>query len=150
MVFHYCSLFTDLPQSSLAAVGDIGVFSWPALNEAFWMARVFWCWSLSLAFFSLSNSAVYQLVDMAPGLEEQWVSERQLRAFLPLFVTPISRQPLPDTEKPQYRPRWTMIWVWQCTVVLMNWSWICFYAGFLLYVLSPIIPDQDPPSRQKV
>jgi hypothetical protein len=60
-------------------------------------------------------------------------------------VSLLHNQQAPGTRA---RPRWTMGWVWQCPVMMSSWSWVLFYAGLVLHILTPVIPRQPRSKSQ--
>ena len=126
----------------MSAAAHISVFSWDGVTEAFWVAKVLWYWGICFAFFSLVNSTITELLDLIPATNDTIADAGDRSAVLPLIVSiRTSKNPgasLPSFE--QCRPSWLMVYVWQCPVMLMSWSWVCFFAGFILYILTPAIP----------
>lgn len=130
------------------------MFSWPSITESFWVARVFLYWSLSFSIFSLISSTIDQLLEWVPTPGDDTLSERDCEAALSLLICPRALFAASGTDLAQdlklYRPKWSMVYVWQCPVMLMSWSWILFYTGFLLSILTPVIPDASQPHETQV
>jgi hypothetical protein len=112
--------------------------------DSFWVARVFLYWSLSFSFFSLISSTIDQLLEFIPAPDDETVAEKDHAAILSLLVHPkaLTSEPSSESLPNVYRPKWLMVYVWQCPAMLMSWSWVLFYAGFILYILTPVIPHE--------
>lgn len=88
------------------------------------------------------NSTISELLDLVPATNDTDADADDRSSVLPLVVSIRSNQSsgasLPSFE--ECRPSWLMVYVWQCPVMLMSWSWGSFFAGFILYILTPAIP----------
>jgi len=113
------------------------------MEHAFWLAKVLWYWSLSLSIFSLISSTIDQLLEWLPSEQQEDMSEDRRKAVLGLLVEQ-------HRGELNLSPRWVMVWVWQCPVMLMSWSWVFFYGGLLLHILTPVLPSQGAPSQGRV
>ena len=75
-----------------------------------------------------------------------------VRRFLPLILTEVRRRRRPDGSRTgadpldgdgdsigEWRPRWKMVFIWQCPSMFLSYS-VCFYlAGLTLFVCTPLI-----------
>ena len=73
------------------------------------------------------------------------VYESDHAAILSLFVHTKASNPGLESESSSktHKPNLMMVYVWQCPVMLMSWSWVFFYAGFILHILTPVIPPKE-------
>jgi hypothetical protein len=120
-----------------------------------------WHWSLILSIFALISSAHQRLLRHLPsdkscsgrlesGFQESFDDDK-IKLALNLFLSP----PLPPTgsnNKPPTPPTREissrMVWMWQCPVMLMNYSWVLFLVGYGLHVLKPVFePSQTHISK---
>lgn len=134
-----------LSQSTLSAIAAVGVFSWQGADTAFWVAKVFWYWGLIFSFFSLISSTIDQMLAWIPGAGNTNVCHDDRLAVMPLLSVPSTIRPTGGSvfSAEEYEPSWWMAYVWQCPTMLMNWSWVMFFAGFILYILTPVIPGNS-------
>jgi hypothetical protein len=102
----------------------VGVFSWPAAEKTFWVAKMLWHWSFASSVFSLISSAQLRLLDRIPSDLGSGNGQRFLGLFLTLGTT--------------HRASWKMTWVWQCPTMLMSYSWMLFLVGYAIHVLDPV------------
>ena len=51
-----------------------------------------------------------------------------------------NRVPVEDNEDlGQWKPRWKLIFIWQCPIMFMSYSVCSFIAGLTLFVCSPLV-----------
>ena len=144
-VFHFADC---APQSAILAAATIGAFSWNAVLDAYWLASAFWYSSLVLSIFGLllasQQTAVLQLLGKPPTQTLNRCEEKaDVGRFLPLILTKIRSL---DTESAndsysiqKWRPRWKMVFIWQCPIMFLSYSISCFLVGLTLLVCTPLI-----------
>ena len=85
------------------------------------------------------------LLDADVAYGEPGATKMDVSRFLPLMVT----------EEPQHliltemqrdgrsirkcRPRWKMVFIWQCPIMFMAYSVCLYLVGLLIYVCTPLI-----------
>ena len=72
--------------------------------------------------------------------------KEDVRHFLPLILREIRRRgSLTDSVRDEgdlvgeWRPRWKMVFIWQCPAMFMSYSVCFFLAGLTLFVCTPLI-----------
>ncbi|KAI2620766.1 hypothetical protein GGS26DRAFT_307639 [Hypomontagnella submonticulosa] len=126
--------------ATLSGAAVIGVFSWPMTEKTMWAAKMLWNWSLFLSSFSLISSAHQRLLRHLPKSEPEGMAfnDAKLQLALNLFLQP----PLDVTNlsvKPALRRISSrMLWIWQCPMMLMSYSWVLFLVGYALHLLTPV------------
>ena len=144
-------------QNAILAAATIGSFSWNAVVDAYWLASALWYSSLILSILGIllaaQQVAVLQLLGKPPtqadGADPS--DKADVRRFLPLILTEVRRQrprgsrtgadPSDCDGDPigEWRPRWKMVFIWQCPSMFLSYS-VCFYlAGLTLFVCTPLI-----------
>lgn len=143
--------------STFSAAAVIGIFSWPSVDNSFWLARTLWYWSLFLSIFALISASTGRLLAYLPDSPTSSHSDAQLRDLLGLMlvfprekparkgsITPAnaslgSRQ-VDRTPTKGVRSR-RKVFFWQNAMMLMSWSWVTLFVGLALHVLTPLIMD---------
>jgi len=128
----------------------IGSFSWTGIKDAYWLASAFWFSSLILSILGILLPAqqitVLRLLGKPSASSKHALNTtEEIRRFLPLFLTK-KEEPSPRTglypgsnELGEWRPRWKMVFTWQCPIMFMSYS-VCFFsAGLTIYVCTPLI-----------
>ena len=90
--------------------------------------------------------AVLQLLGKPPTQAERGYSEKEVvRRFLPLMLTEVRTRrsrtdSVPDSNSVgEWRPRWKMVFIWQCPTMFLSYSVCFFLAGLSLFVCTPLI-----------
>ena len=72
--------------------------------------------------------------------------KEDVRRFLPLILGEVrARGSLTDSVRDEgdwvgeWRPRWKMVFIWQCPAMFMSYSVCFFLAGLTLFVCTPLI-----------
>ena len=125
----------------MSAAAVIGVFSWPSAEKSFWLAKMFWHWSLIASFFSLISSAQQRLLrelpQQAPGaVVDDDRMQNLVQASLQLVLSSD-----PTHKKDAQPPSLQMIWVWQSPTMLMSYAWMLFFLGYALHILTPVFEE---------
>ncbi|KAG8531349.1 uncharacterized protein KY384_002978 [Bacidia gigantensis] len=135
---------------AILAAATIGSFSWNAVIDAYWLAAAFWYSSLILSILGILLSAqqitVFQLLGKPPNdLKDRDSTIKSIRRFLPLILSEVSpSRTYAETandlgEIGRWRPRWKMVFIWQCPVMFMSYSVSLFMAGLTIFVCTPLI-----------
>lgn len=136
--------------AAIVAGAVIGSFSWNAVSDSYWLASAFWYCSLVLSILALLTSAsqlsVLELLDVRQNEGKSTPSKLAIRRYLPLMLTelpPPRNRPFHDEGSVgQWRPRWKMVFTWQCSIMFLSYS-ICLYlAGLTIFVCTPLIRRQ--------
>lgn len=136
--------------AAIVAAAVIGSFSWNAVSDSYWLASAFWYCSLVLSILALLTSAqqlsVLEVLDVRQNAGKPTPSKLAIRRYLPLMLTELPRprsQPFYDEGSVgQWRPRWKMVFTWQCSIMFLSYS-ICFYlAGLTIFICTPLIRKQ--------
>ena len=141
---------STLSQSAILAAATIGSFSWSAITDAYWLAYALWYSSLVLSILGLllaaQQVAVLQLLGELPKHTDRGYREKaDVRRFLPLILTEVrtrgSRTGIvgDGDSVGQWRPRWKMVFIWQCPYMFLSYSVCFFLAGLTLFVCTPLI-----------
>lgn len=115
------------------AAAVIGGFSWNTIRDAYWLASAFWYISLVLSILGIMLSAQQVTVLQVLGrLPIQPGHDSHVRRFLPLIMTE-TQPPLLELKSLHvqdtlgiWKPRWKMIFIWQCPTMFMSYS-VCFF-----------------------
>ena len=140
----------SLFQSAILAGATIGSFSWNAVVDAYWLASAFWYSSLILSILGLllgaQQVAVLQLLGKPPTQRNGGLSEKaDVRRFLPLILTEVRPHgshidfACDSDSVGEWRPRWKMVFIWQCPSMFLAYSVCFFLAGLTLFVCTPLI-----------
>ncbi|KAI2617141.1 hypothetical protein GGR54DRAFT_641246 [Hypoxylon sp. NC1633] len=126
--------------ATLSGAAVIGVFSWPTTERTIWAAKLLWHWSLFLSTFSLIGSAHQRLLRHLPSLEKdsQEFDDSKIQLALNLFLQPPLSVANLNTKLEPRRISGRMLWIWQCPMMLMNYSWVLFLVGYALHLLTPV------------
>lgn len=94
---------------------------------------------------SAQQIAVLSILDNIPLKVDSPVAIDSIRRFLPILLTEIQSPPI-ETEAELsinrigiWRPKWKMIFLWQCPQMFMSYSVILFLAGLVVLVSTPLI-----------
>lgn len=140
--------------SAILAAATIGSFSWSAIVDAYWLASAFWYSSLILSILGILLAAqqitVLQLLGRPPTQTYDGFPEKaDVRRFLPLILSEVRphgtrTNAVCDSDSVgEWRPRWKMVFIWQCPVMFLSYS-ICFFlAGLTLFVCTPLIRGDE-------
>lgn len=140
----------QLFQSAILAAATIGSFSWSAIVDAYWLASAFWYSSLILSICGIllaaQQIAVLQLLGKPPTQTYSGFPEKaDVRRFLPLMLSEVrARGSRTDSvcdsnSVGEWKPRWKMVFVWQCPIMFLSYSVCLFLAGLTLFVCTPLI-----------
>ncbi|KAI1370823.1 hypothetical protein F4677DRAFT_437309 [Hypoxylon crocopeplum] len=131
--------------ATLSGAAVIGVFSWPTTEKTVWAAKLLWNWSLFLSTFSLISSAHQRLLRHLPRSEQdsQEYNDDKLQLALNLFLQPPVKVASLSAKPEARRISSRMLWIWQCPMMLMSYSWVLFLVGYALHLLTPVFdPSQ--------
>ena len=128
----------------------IGSFSWNAVLDAHWLTPALWYSSLVLSILGVIQSAqqiaVLQLLGQLPTRANDGFKDgAQVRRYLPLMMSEVSKQNtnaqrLIDRDGVgEWKPRYKMIFTWQCSTMVLSYSIIFFLAGLTILVCTPLI-----------
>ena len=119
--------------------------------EAYWLASAFWYTSLVLSIFGImlaaqQTSVLHLLGKPAPSAVDVCLEKTNMHRFLPLILTEKRRQDLRGMRSlnlgegnKQWRPRWKMVFIWQCPMMFTSYSVCSFLIGLTLFVCTPLI-----------
>ncbi|KAL2065704.1 hypothetical protein VTL71DRAFT_3374 [Oculimacula yallundae] len=152
--------------ATLSAAATVGTLSWPSIAFAPWPALALWYCSLLLAIFALITSNQHSaLLDSAIGttisISRQETGSGPMSELgknktfsLPSFLNPEANLPIMGTPAPEIelahtiglasigKSRWSLIksvYIWQCPLMLMSWSWVTFLVAETLHVARPLL-----------
>ena len=155
---------TNTPiKCAILAGAVIGSFSWNPLMEAYWLTPAFWYSSLILSILGVIQSAqqlaVLQLLGPPSSssikTDHKDLSERDnIRRYLPIMLSEVSRPPQTDAETlgqeaaaaadvGEWKPRWKMIFTWQCPIMFMSYSVMFFILGLTIFVCTPLVREKE-------
>lgn len=128
----------------------IGSFSWNAVQDAYWLTSALWYSSLVLSILAFIQSAqevaVLQLLGQPPTLADSTSKNRSdIQHYLPLMLSRVPQQGLnaeclDDRDRiGKWRPRWKMVFTWQCPMMFLAYSTLFFFAGLTIFVCTPLI-----------
>lgn len=138
----------------MSAAAAIGTFSWPSATSAYWLSELFWYAGLWFSIFALVSFSQQRMIDQIPKGQLKDLPETDdkalCRALLRLFLRPQGDQS--DLEKGRHTTQhlvfdWKLAFLWQYPMMMMSYSWVCFLLGYAIYLLSPLLPTNDPKPR---
>lgn len=97
----------------------ISTLSWTGLDGRHWTGLSCWYASIILAIVSVLSGA--QQTILLESLQN--VDFRQTRIRL---------------CGNSYEPKWTVVFAWQCHLMLLSWAFVCYIAGLTSYIVSPV------------
>lgn len=141
-----------LAQASLSGIAVVAVFSWSEVEDTVWVAKMLWHWSLILSIFALISSAHQRLLRHLPSDKfQEPFDDDKIKLALNLFLSPPVRPKGTNknsSSQPTREISSRMVWMWQCPVMLMSYSWVLFLVGYGLHVLKPVFdPSQTHISK---
>ena len=134
-------------QAAILAAAVIGSFSWEPSSDAYWLAPAFWYCSLVLSILAIILStqqiAVLDLLTARRGKGTPISSNAEIRSYLPLMLTQINRNEremgIENDDLGTWKPRWKMVFTWQCPTMFLAYSVLFFLGGLTLFVCTPLI-----------
>jgi len=97
---------------------------------------------------SAQQITVLSILDKIPRKVDSPDAIDSIRRFLPILLTEIQPPPI-ETEAQLsinrigiWRPKWKMIFLWQCPQMFMSYSVMLFLAGLTALVCTPLIEKQ--------
>lgn len=126
----------------MSAAGVLAVFSWTDVQDAFWLAKLFWHTSLWLSLFALISTAPKRVLDNFPELKETQrgisedlgkVPEKEIAKILKVLLT--RHESNKDLQIPDKR----IIWALQSPTMMMSYAWLFFLLGYGLYLITPLL-----------
>lgn len=123
----------------------IGSFSWFTVENSIWGASA--CWYSSLVFsilgilLSAQQIAVLKIVGEVPAGDGPH-SRNSIERYKPLLIESPRVKPRAQSlskDKPLWRPKRSMVFVWQCPIMFMSYSVCLFLAGLTLLVITPLV-----------
>jgi hypothetical protein len=141
-------------QCAIVAAAVIGSFSWTAVSTSFWLCSAFWYCSLVFAIFgillSAGQTAVLDLLGPPRTFteSESTAAQADIRRYLPLMLTELRKHR--DEAETQagtagvgiWKPRWKMVFTWQCPMMFMSYSVTSFLLGLTMFVCTPLIQGE--------
>lgn len=117
----------------MLAAAVIGSFSWTSIPQAYWLASALWHSSLVLSVLGILLSAqqVAVLDLLGPPVEDGGMGSGTVKKYLPLLLTKMGEESLRQEADGgrAYRPRWKMVYTWQCPMMFMSYSFARFWLG---------------------
>jgi hypothetical protein len=131
------------------AAAVIGSFSWNTVSDAYWLASALWHCSLVLSILgillSAQQAAVLNLMGELPGDCISPFAKADVRRYLILMLSenqPRELQSESHTGRSGlgvWKPRWKMVFTWQCPIMFMSYAVCLFLAGLTIFVCTPLI-----------
>lgn len=136
-----------IEQSAILAAAVIGSFSWTSTPDSYWLAQAFWYCSLVCSIvgilLSAQQIAVLDLLSSRHGEDKATSSKAGVRSYLPLMLTEVKRSEreiyIANDEIGTWKPRWKMVFTWQCPIMFLAYSVLLFLAGLTILVCTPLI-----------
>jgi hypothetical protein len=139
-----CIFSTNLRKCAVLAAAVIGSFSWNIVSESYWLASAFWYCCLVLTILGILLSAqqiaVLNMLGPIPQKGHSEMTARIVRHYLPLLLSVDENTSTRfGTDLEKWKPRWKMIFTWQCPIMFLSYSVVLFLAGLTLIVCTPLI-----------
>ena len=136
-------------QCAILAAAVIGSFSWNAVPDVYWLAPAFWYSSLVLSVLGILLSAqqisILDLLGVPQTYRSPCSTQVEIRRYLPLFLTEVRQRRFEANSQTDeegigvWKPRWTMVFTWQCAIMFMSYSVCLYLAGLSIFVCTPLI-----------
>ena len=124
----------------------IGSFSWNTVADAYWLTSALWYSSLFISVLGIvlaaQQIAVLQLIGQPPKKGAEKTAD--VRRYLPLMLSEVSQQAASRDLADEsdgigvWKPRWKMVFMWQCPTMFMSYSIIFFLSGLTILVCTPL------------
>lgn len=94
---------------------------------------------------STQQIAVLHLLGADDAHGEPSSDKMDVARYLPLMLTEVRRHHSPTgsrrevVEMKAWRPRWKMVFTWQCPIMFMSYAVSFYLAGLAIYVCTPLI-----------
>lgn len=92
---------------------------------------------------SAQQIAVLDLLASRYGEGKPASSKAGVRSYLPLLLTEVKRSEretyVASDEIGTWKPRWKMVFTWQCPIMFLAYSVVFFLAGLTIFVCTPLI-----------
>lgn len=125
----------------------IGSFSWNSVSNSYWLASTLWYCSLVLSILDILISAqqiaVLDLLDTRQNEKKPASVRMRVRRYLPLLLTKVPPQSsaagFDENSIGEWRPRWKMVFIWQCSIMFLAYSVTLYLAGLTVFICTPLI-----------
>lgn len=134
---------------AVLAAAVIGSFSWNTVPNAYWLASALWHCTLVFSILGILLSAqqlvVLNILDTVPDSRSPSVAEKAVKRYLPLMLSMTAQPDIEAESQPssgglgKWKPRWKMVFTWQCPMMFMSYSVCLFLAGLTILVCTPLI-----------
>lgn len=122
--------------------------------EAYWLAPALWYGSLVLSILGILLSAqqiaVLHLLEAGHSHGDTSSAKAYVNRYLPLMLTEIRQQRFEVEEQmdgcvtmKEWKPRWKMVFTWQCPMMFTSYSVCFFLSGLTIYVCTPLIRKEE-------
>ena len=94
---------------------------------------------------STQQIAVLHLLGADDAHGEPSSDKMDVARYLPLMLTEVRQHHAPTgsrrevVEMRAWRPRWKMVFTWQCPIMFMSYAVTFYLAGLAIYVCTPLI-----------
>jgi hypothetical protein len=143
---YQCSIVSDTSlKSTVSAAAVIGVFSWPAIEDGYWLATGLWHCSLLLSIWAgISSAQQGWLLVRMPPLQAESASQADLRLVLRSVLRQAVDGSLPVCDLSGHvsgkeKIDWNMVYIWQVPIMLMSYAWATFFLALTLHICTPLI-----------
>jgi hypothetical protein len=131
-------------KSTVSAAAVIGVFSWPGIEDGYWLATSLWYCCLLLSICAGISSAHQSWLLLAmPSLSAELASHSDLAHVLRAVLKQSVHVSLPVRESSdgadgKEHIDWNMVYIWQVPIMFMTYAWGTFVAALSLHVCRPL------------
>jgi hypothetical protein len=116
---------------------------------AYWLASALWHCSLVFSILgillSAQQAAALDLMGELPGDSTLPFAKATVRRYLRLILSEMGQHGFQNelrtarSEVGVWKPRWKMVFTWQCPIMLMSYSVCLFLAGLTILICTPLI-----------
>ncbi|KAF2176807.1 hypothetical protein K469DRAFT_755439 [Zopfia rhizophila CBS 207.26] len=122
-------------------------FSWPSIQDSYWVASAFWYVSLMTSVCGILIAAQQiSLLTLIGDLPEDPLaaSSKKIKRHLnQLLVECPSRPRNSDEAAQEYLQQWQLSWklifTWQCPMMFFGYSFLCYFIGLTVVVCTPLV-----------
>ena len=140
-------------KATISAAANIGIFSWPDVPTAYWLARSLFFMSLSLSVAAVILGHQHRSIfSIQPDIH---LANQDVLLKIAYSVLGC-RKSFGDEEEsrpkggfPSEQPRlskWALrnsTFLWQCPLMLMSWAWVTFTWGLSIHIITPLLFGQN-------
>ena len=113
------------------------------MADSYWLTSTFWYCSLVLSILGILLSAqqiaVLDLLGEPRSHGSRDTIANEAGRYLPLMLMEVKQSRRADSDIGVWKPRWKMVFIWQCPIMFLSYSVCLFLLGLTILVCTPLI-----------